>query len=164
MSFDPDFPYYTGPPTTGPTSNSPINLNLGQVPDVDDEKVYRALLDIYNALEILQAGSDNADAFVVGFINKQRNNTEVTGDYTIEVTDGTLLVDASAGDITITAHPVSEGEGYLYNIKRVDEVPINKVTLLGDGTEFIDGRASGIAISTKSSYTIKSNDTGWAII
>ena len=38
--YEPDFefPYNEGVPVTGPSSNSPINLNLGQVPEVDDPK------------------------------------------------------------------------------------------------------------------------------
>jgi len=147
------------------TYDSDIDLNLGQVPlEIEDPVVYQELLDIHNAIESLVTHSDVGDEAFAAYILKQRNNTEVSADYTILITDGTIEVDASGGDIIVTAHPVVEGEGFKYNIKRVDLVTANKVTLVGDGTELIDGRADGIKISTKSSYTIKSNDTGWNII
>jgi len=146
------------------TYDSNTDLSLGQVPQVEDPVLYEALLDIHNAIETLLTGSDDADAVFVAYIAKQRNNTLVTADYTIVETDGTIEVDASAGDIIITAQPVTGFEGYRYDVKRIDLITTNKVTLIGDGTELIDGRVDGINISTKSSYTIKATLTGWNII
>ena len=59
--YEPDFefPYNEGVPVTGPSSNSPINLNLGQVPEVDDPILSQTLLDVYNALEVLQTFQGN---------------------------------------------------------------------------------------------------------
>jgi len=153
-----------GAPTN--TYNSLTELSLGQIPQVDDDDLYIALLDIHNALEAILQSSDDADAIFAAYITKQRNNTAVNADYTVLVTDGTVEVDATAGDIIVTLHPVSEGKGFRYNIKRIDLVPANKVTLLGDGLELVDDRALGIKISTKSSYTVKANDDedGWNII
>lgn len=146
------------------TYNSNTDLSLGQVPQVEDEDLYIELLDIHNAIESLLKSSDSADGIALAYILKQRNNTEVITDYTVQITDGTIEVDASAGDITITLHPVADGEGYRYNIKRTDLVTTNTVTLVGNGIELIDDRANGIKVSTKSSYTVKSNRTGWNII
>ena len=148
------------------TYNSLTELSLGQIPQVDDPELYIALLDLHNALEAVITASDDGDAVFTAYIAKQRNNTPVSGDYTVLVTDGTIEVDASAGNITITLHPVSEGLGFRYNIKRIDLVPSNTVTLLGGSSELVDDRASGIKISTKSSYTVKTNDDadGWNII
>ncbi len=146
------------------TYDSNTDLSLGAVPQVDDPALYEALLDIHNAIETLLTGSDAADAVFTAYIAKQRNNTIVTADYTIVETDGTIEVDASAGDVTITAQPVAEFEGYRYNIKRIDLVPANTVIIVGDGSELIDGRATGIKVSTKSSYTIKATLIGWNII
>jgi hypothetical protein len=50
--------------------------------------------------------------------------------------DTTLLVDATAGDVTITlldtavAYEIASGKGKLFNIKRLDETE-NTVTLVG---------------------------------
>lgn len=154
-----------GAPTN--TYNSPTNLSIGSVPQVEDESLYTALLDIHNALEILLTSSDVIGTDLATFTNKHRANITVTvGAYTVEITDGTIEVDASGGDVIITLHPVSEGVGFRYDIKRVDTVTTNRVTLLGDGTEYIDGHTSGINISTLSSYTVKTNSDqdGWNII
>ena len=148
------------------TYDSNTELSLGQIPQIDDPDLYTALLDIHNAIEAILQSSDDADAILTAYIDKQRNNTSVNTNYTVLVTDGTVEVDASTGDIIVTLHPVSEGKGFRYNIKRIDLVPASKVTLLGDGVELVDDRADGIKISTKSSYTVKANDDedGWNII
>lgn len=153
-----------GTPTN--TYNSSTNLSLGNIPQVDDPQMYRALLDIHNALEILVTSSDDADGIFAAFLAKFRNVVSVTADYTVLITDGTIEVDASAGDVIVTMHPVAEGLGYRYDIKRVDAVTSNSVTLVGDGVEYIDGHIAGINISTKSSYTVKTNEArdGWSII
>ena len=148
------------------TYNSNTNLSLGNVPNVKDPEMYGALLDIHNALEILLTASDADYAEFLAFLTKFRNNTPVAVDYTVLVTDGTIEVDATAGDIIVTLHPVASGIGFRYQVKRIDTVTANTVTLLGDGTEYIDGHTAGINISTLSSYTVKTNYTedGWNII
>jgi len=148
------------------TYNSNTNLALGAVPNVKDPELYVALLDIHNALEILLTASDADYAEFLAFLTKYRQNTPVAADYSILPTDGTIEVDASAGDITITLHPVASGIGFRYQVKRIDTVTANTVTLLGDGTEYIDGHTAGIKVSTLSSYTVKANydEDGWNII
>lgn len=147
------------------TYNSPTDLNLGHVPEVADESLYNALLDIHNALEILLTSSDDGAASFTAFVAKYRNfsNPVVTGDYTILVTDGLIRVDATAGDITITAHPVVEGLGYIYTIKRIDETA-NTVLAEGDGTELIDSHTGGVEVDPLDALKIKANSTGWDII
>jgi isoaspartyl peptidase/L-asparaginase-like protein (Ntn-hydrolase superfamily) len=146
------------------TYDSNTDLSLGAVPQVDDPELYIALLDIHNAIETLLTGSDDGDAVFEAYIAKQRSVITVTGDYTVTTLDGTVRVDASTGDITVTLFAVSGFLGYKQYIKRVDEVFANKVTLVGDGLELVDDRADGINISTKSSYSVKSNLTGWDIV
>jgi len=150
------------------TYNSVTNLSLGNIPQVDDPVIYQALLDVHNALEILVTEVDDVDGIFAAFIAKFRKSTAAVADYTVLPTDGTIEVDASTGDIIITLHPVADGEGHRYDIKRVDVVAANTVTLVGDSAaaELIDNRAAGIKISTGSSYTVKTNEalTGWVII
>ena len=149
------------------TYNSNTALSLGNVPQGldDNPELYTELLDVHDAIEQVLTASDDADAIFAAYIAKQRNTTTVSGDYTVVITDGTIEVDATAGDITVTMHPVAEGLGYRYDIKRIDLVTTNKVTLVGDGAELIDGRVGGINISTKSSYTVKTNNSSaWNII
>lgn len=152
-----------GAPTN--TYNSNTTLSLSNTPKGDwTEDQYEELLDLHDAIEKLLTASDDADAVFAAYIAKQRNNTSVSNNYTIVVTDGTIEVDASLNDVTITMPPITDIEGYRFDIKRVDQVPANTVIILGDGAELIDDRATGIKVSTKSSYTVKANDTGWNII
>ena len=143
------------------TYDSNTDLSLGQIPQVDDPDLYIALLDIHNAIEALLTSSDDGDA---AFAGKFRNITEVAANYTVVAGDGTIRVDATAGDVVITMLSVVGITGFRYDVKRVDLVPANSVVIVGDGTELIDGRAAGIKVSTKSSYTVKAHDTGWDII
>lgn len=153
-------------PAPSSTYDSLTDLSLGQVPQVDDDDQYRELLDIHNAIEALLTSSDSGSAEFTTFLAKFRNFSAppITANYTVLATDGTVRVDASAGDIIVTLLPIASGVGYRYNIKRIDTVTTNKVTLLGNGTELIDAHAAGINISTLSSYTVKANDIGWDII
>jgi len=148
------------------TYNSTTNLSMGSIPKVGDPDTYLALLDIHNAIETLLKSSDADLATVFAYIAKRRafSDSVVIADYTVLVTDGTVRVDASAGDVIVTLYPVANGPGYRQEIKRVDETSGNSVTLLGDGTELVDGHAAGIDISILSSYTVKAHDTGWDII
>lgn len=148
------------------TYNSATRLALGSVPQVADPETYTALLDIHNALEAVLTASDDSDALFQAFMDKYNANKKVTGNYTILPTDGTIEVDATAGAIIITLPLVADSLGLRYEIKRIDAVPANLVTLNGNGTEYIDGHTTGIKISTKSSYTVKANsdENGWNII
>ncbi len=146
------------------TYNSNTDLSIGHIPQVEDEVMYSELLDIHNAIESLLTSSDDSGAVFAAYIAKQRSVRTVTGDTLITEFDGLVRVDATAGDIIITARPVSGFLGYSYRVKRVDFVTANKVTLVGSGAELIDDRATGIRISTKSSYTINANTTGYDIV
>jgi len=148
------------------TYDSNTKLSLGNVPDIEDPRIYEALLDIHNALEAILSASDDGDAIAAAFIAKFRaySSPAVTSDYTVLPTDGTVRVDASSGPVTVTLPAVAAIPGYRFDIKRIDSAPANAVVLQGDGAELVDGRAGGIRISTKSSYTVKAHDTGWDII
>ncbi len=151
------------------TYSSLGNLSLGHLPpsEIEDPAVWQELYDIHNAIESLVTYTDPVTT-VAPFVNKFRDTAKVTSDYTVLVTNSTVEVDASLGDITITLPLIADGVGYRYDIKRVDIVPANKVTLIGNiaAAELIDDHALGIYISPKSCYTVKSNNTedGWNII
>jgi hypothetical protein len=81
-----DFPYNAATPNTGASSNSPVNLNLGQVPDVEDPALALALLDIHNALELLQTS--------------QGSLTSATGDQIGGLESLALRVTTVEGNIT----------------------------------------------------------------
>lgn len=139
------------------TYGSNTDLALGHVPQVEDPVLYNELLDIHNAIETLIKSSDEGSALPTAVIT-------VTEDYTIQVGDGTIRVDASAGVNIIITLPPATGSGRRYEIKKINGIPLARVVLVGDGTQLVDGRADGIRISLKSSYTVKDVGTGWDII
>ena len=141
------------------TYDSGADLSIGHVPQGADDnpELYVELLDIHNALE-------GAVSYASAYIDKQRNNTIVTEDYTILVTDGTVRVDASAALPIVITLPVATGSGVRYDIKKIAGSYLGSVTLIGDGAQLVDERVGGILISLKSSYTVKDNGTGWDII
>lgn len=149
------------------TYNSVTNLSLGSIPQIEDEDTYKALLDIHNAIEILLTGSDDADALFTAFLAKFRKITAITvadSPYTVLPTDGTIRVDASGGAVSVLLPTVASAPGFRYDVKRVDTVAANAVTLDGTGAELVDAHASGVTISTLSSYTVKAHTTGYDII
>lgn len=148
------------------TYNSLTSLGLSQVPNnIEDEDVYRALLDIHNAIEAILTSSDTGEISFQGYIDKKRNVTNVAANYTVATTDGTVRVDATTGSLTITLPPVAAILGYSFEIKRIDSVLFaNKVTLVGNGAELVDGHAAGVDIYLLSSYKVKANAIGWDII
>lgn len=146
----------TAPPNT---YNSEADLSLGHLPKGADDnlELYEELLDIHNAIE-------SSVTFVGDSINTRKATRTVIGDYTVQATDGTIKVDASAGlPIVITLLPAT-GSGFRYDVKKVAGSSSAIVTLVGDGTQLVDERPDGIRISLKSSYTVKDVGIGWDIV
>lgn len=150
------------------TYNSKTNLNLGQVPQIEDRETYQALLDIHNALEILLTSSDAGDAEFLEFLSKFRKVSSIFNSYEVQKLDGTILADDTSGDITITLPVALDVLGFRYDIKKISSGTGNTVTLRGaivEGTEeLIDNHIGGIKISSLSSYTVKAKSNGWVII
>ena len=138
---------------------SDTDLNIGDTPDVEDfDSLYADLLDLRNAVQILLINQDT-----VTNQNREFSSPIVTGDYTVLITDGTVRVDATSGDITITMPLSTAGVGYMYNIKRIDLVTANKVTIVGSGGELIDSKAAGINLSTESNLSVQAVTAGYDI-
>jgi hypothetical protein len=150
------------PDTTG--YSSPTNLSLGQVPQVEDPELYKALLDIHNAIETLLMSSDGVNDVLLAFLYKSRAIRQVSASTVFTPEDGILLVDAAAGNVVVTLHSTVGYGGYRAIVKRIDNVPANTVTIIGDGAELIDSRVGGIKVSSQSSYTMSANATSWSII
>ena len=191
--YEPDFefPYNEGTPATGPSSNSPINLNLGQVPEVDDPILAQILLDIYNALEVLQTFQGNltsatgaqianlaaltarvtsAEASIAANANailtKQSIEYEsitVTADYTITLTSRLIRVDCTGGGVVVTLPLASTFEGRRYTIKRIDTSD-NTVTLVPTSSELIDGHCTSITIPSKAAIEVQAGVDYWDTI
>ena len=148
------------------TYDSTTLLSLGNVPQVSDPETYEALLNLHNAIEAVLTSSDDNYQDFVDFLTKYRRVVTLYSDYTVLDVDGTIEVDASSGDITITLPVVTSLSGYRYTIVRVDEVYTNLVTIIGNGVDAIDNHTEGVDLYNLSSYTLQGNANadGWNII
>lgn len=148
---------------TPSTYNSLTDLSLGNIPQVDDPQVYTALLDLHNAIETLLTSSDDADSVFAAYIAKRRGFKEVTSDYTVLPTDPALIkVDTTAGDVTITMHPVIDGVGYEYDIKQVAGA-FSTIVVGDSAAEPVDSDPLGITLDLFESIPLKNDGIEWWI-
>jgi hypothetical protein len=139
------------------TYDSNTELALGNVPDIDDPVLYEALLDIHNAIEAILTSSDAGDAVFTAFIAKFRNVTVVSADYNVLATDGLVLVDITAGNVTITLPTGADFAGYKFEIKAIaDSLPsTNECLIVGEGGAPVDEDAGGITIDALEALPVK---------
>jgi hypothetical protein len=78
----------------------------------------------------------------------------VNSNYTILVSDGTILVDASGGPVSITLPTAASANGLIFNIKKIDS-SANAVTLVG----IIDGDTNPTILFPEQNAEIQSNGT-----
>lgn len=143
------------------TYDSTTNLSLGNIPQVDDEQVYQALLDIHNAIEILLTSSDGDTSVFDAYIDKRRKIVVHTADYTITTTDGTILVNANLNPVTITLPPAASGTGFRYKIKAIDVT--FPVLLIANGSETIDLATDGWNFNLLDEIPVISDGSNWWI-
>lgn len=139
------------------TYDSNTDLSLGAVPQVDNPVLYEELLDIHNAIESLLTSSDAGNAVFTAFIAKFRNVKVVSSDYTVLATDGLVLVDITAGDVTITLPTGAAFAGYKFEIKAIaDTLPsTNECLIVGEGGAPVDDDAGGITIDALEALPVK---------
>lgn len=87
----------------------------------------------------------------------------VTTDYTIPLSDYTILADASSNTITTTLPTANGNAGKIYNIKKTDSSN-NVVTIDGNSTDTIDGDETYEISIQYESITVQSTGTEWVII
>lgn len=91
-----------------------------------------------------------------------------TANYTATLTDRTILVNATSGNLIITlptaasAYSATLG-GYTFIIKKIDN-SANTVTIKGNGAETIDGVNTQVISAQWMSYQVQSNGTSWYIV
>lgn len=90
------------------------------------------------------------------------NITPVTTNTTLSLKDDVILVDATAGSITITL-PNILSDGIHYKIKRTDNISANTVTVQGSIGQLIDGNLSTIILPS-SIFEVHSYSLAWYII
>ena len=85
--------------------------------------------------------------------------TAVSVDTTLDETYGTVLVDASGGNITISL-PSAVGETRIYNIKKIDSTD-NLVIIEPFGSETLDGESNFYINYQYDSYSIINDNSAW---
>lgn len=85
----------------------------------------------------------------------------VTTDYTIAVSDRTILVNADTGPVTITLLSAATTPRNPYKVKKID-VTNNAVTLTTTSSQTIDGNASYV-LQSMDSLTVESDGSNWWI-
>lgn len=86
-----------------------------------------------------------------------------TAAYTVTLSDYTVTVDASGGNVTVTLPTASSSTGYVFNIKKVD-ASANYVRVAGAGAETIDGTNTQDVYTQWASVAVQSNGTSWVIL
>ncbi|MCI5056881.1 MAG: hypothetical protein MRY83_12275 [Flavobacteriales bacterium] len=86
-----------------------------------------------------------------------------SANYTALITDEVILVDASAGDVTITLPTASGIAGKKYYFKK-DDGTANNVIIDGNGAETIDGNATVSTNVAFQGWTMISDGTNWKIL
>ncbi len=135
--------------------NSVVNLRLGSVPQgIQDKYVYEDLLDVHNAIEQLAfQGTRNSESSVISF---------PAGTSTIEILPeyGTILVNASLGDVTVILYPPSAGIGNSHNVKQIAGTYTTVVKCL---TAPVDDDVDGISLDNLEAIPVISDGVSWYI-
>jgi hypothetical protein len=84
------------------------------------------------------------------------NTIQVSNDYTVQSDIDFIAVDASAGPVTITMPPASDGQRKIH-VKKIDSSAF-KVTVAGDGADTIDGFVGFDILFQNNSYIFVSNE------
>jgi len=152
--------------------NSNTDLNLGSVPDILDTEspiLYRALLDIHTALEILATSFDDVDTgFTVdvtaleAYVAARTNVITVTADYSVTVLNGTILIDSTTGAVTVTLPTAVGISGTRYVVKHIVAGNLGGVSAFG--AEEIDGETVDFELFPDESITLQSDGANWRII
>lgn len=90
-----------------------------------------------------------------------------TANYSIALTDRTVVFDATSGNLIGTlptaASAFVNGIGQVYIFKKIDS-SVNTVTIDGNGSEVIDGAANQVLITQWQKISIQSNGTSWYVL
>jgi hypothetical protein len=96
-------------------------------------------------------------------IDRHDHIRTVTADENVALTDGTILVDATSGDVTLTLPTALNAESMIYNFKKID-ASANQMIVDGNGSETIDGALNKSITTQWESFSIQSNGTAWYIL
>lgn len=86
-----------------------------------------------------------------------------TSNYTITNNDGTIIADASSGNITITLPPAADSSQFIFRIKKKD-ITANTVMVDANASETIDSSSTYVLATVNEAITVQSDGTEWWII
>lgn len=141
-----------------------IDLSLGTVPvDIEDPAVYEALINIHNTIEALSFASVNdSEGGFAGYLARERAIFPITADYNITNLDRTILIDASANDVTAFLPAASAVTGFFYDIKCIDDTFTAAFDTIG--ADEMDGETAAFELILHETVTVKSDGANWWII
>jgi hypothetical protein len=87
----------------------------------------------------------------------------VTTSETVRESDAFLLVDATAGAVTLTLPKADTMKGRLLWVKLMDNTGAG-VTVDGNGSETIDGATTKVWVTQYECYTVCCTGTAWVIV
>lgn len=151
-------------------ANSLTDVQLdADLSQIDDEATHRALSEIHDAINILleTLGFDAGDTTNRLLLLEATMATffaivEVSTNYIIKASDGTILINASSNSVTTTLPAASTLIGKEYDVKLVAQgFPAKLATA---GAELIDDSSLDFTLSLHESVTVKSDGVKWWII
>jgi hypothetical protein len=86
-----------------------------------------------------------------------------TANYTLVLTDGVVLVDATSGDLTMTLPTAASAINRVFYIKKIDSSS-NSVTIDANGSETIDDSLTCIITMQYDCPKLVSDGTEWWVI
>lgn len=152
------------------SSDSFLDLNLNNTPQVADSATYRALLDIHNALEIIATkledineGVLNNESIIDGYVSAQLSVTTTAIDYVLVEGEGILLTNASTQDVNVTLPSAAIVRvGTEYTIKQV--LGRGHYTFVSSAGGTIDRSSNPLKLILDESIIVKSDGTNWFIV
>ena len=113
--------------------------------------------DVNDEILVFQNSFPSADnGLVLGVVR-------ITSDYTVNISNFTMLVSSISAASTLTLPPVSAASGNIFNIKRIDSSVYNTI-IDGYSTETIDGSTSFTLTNQYDSITIHCDGIEWWVI
>lgn len=127
----------------------------------------RARLDAIETMLLSLTGDDfdleefsNRITSIETKVNQLLSTTLTDQSITLSENHGTVLVDASLGDVTINLPSVNQGNKKIYHIKKIDPTPHLVIIKPQDG-ETLDGESHFEINFQYDSYSIINHSTGW---
>lgn len=120
-------------------------------------------LDNYASTIITTTQGTINSGFAAGIIPRARALSTKTANYTIVDADGTILVDCTSGNVTITLPTAVGRSAKEFKIKRIDGTT-NTVTIATTSSQTIDGSTTKLIPFQFWEYTLQSDNANWRIV